>query len=787
MKKSKSSSSYLCNYNHEYSKEFPWSEADPENKTNAKCKLCDKTFTLSNMGRTALVSHAAGKKHKKKIVKKQTTLTSNFFTQSDSSKKIVDTTSAENSEIRNDEKNCTQKVIESTSESTTSTSVEVSKKNANHEAECCCACHITSTSGEKKMQSYFTNNEVTTAETLWIMHNVLRHNSLRDTESSVPVLSRMFSDSEIAKKLKLRKDKVAYTVTYGLKKYFEDELINLASSSDYIVGAFDESLNEVTKKQQMDIVIRFWNNTSNEVNTRYLTSTFLGRTRAIDLLNAFQDSIPKLIFDKLLQISMDGPYVNLKFLKDLQESILLELDKKLIDIGTCSLHIVHNAFKASIKAAKWEIVEVLRALFNLFHNVPARRAVYKEASGADLFPLSFCGIRWLENAGVAERAQEIIPHVSKYVEKVTKDKTEPTCNSYKIVKNALLDKLLPSKLAFFQSFARSIEPFLKEFQTNDPKVPFLYDSLSTLYVDTLERFVKPEILTQHGENVLKIDLKKSENLLTAQKVKIGYATKEALKQVKEGLDVLTFKNECRTIMKEFVILISEKSPLKYSLVKGLSCFNPSNTLKKQVAEKRLSTVLQKFVSNNIIPAIKAEKVDREFKKIIAFESTQEKLKSYKKDETRLDHLWISILKLHGIENYPNLLFLIKIVMMLSHGNAALERGFSINKECLVENQSERSLVAQRLIFDAISATNSPLEEFNVSKKLLQYVRNSHSWYKESLAEEKKTREKEEETKRNNKRKQTAVQELEMKKKKVMDDALQESANLEKEIQNLKQS
>lgn len=123
MKKSKSSSSYLCNYNHEYSKEFPWSEADPENKTNAKCKLCDKTFTLSNMGRTALVSHAAGKKHKKKIVKKQTTLTSNFFT-----KKIVDTTSAENSEIRNDEKNCTQKVIESTSESTTSTSVEVSKK-----------------------------------------------------------------------------------------------------------------------------------------------------------------------------------------------------------------------------------------------------------------------------------------------------------------------------------------------------------------------------------------------------------------------------------------------------------------------------------------------------------------------------------------------------------------------------------------------------------------------------------------------------------------------------------
>lgn len=59
-----------------------------------------------------------------------------------------------------------------------------------------------------KLLSYLTNDVLTTPEVLYIMHSVLRDKSLRHTESSVPVLSRMFSDSEI--ELKLRKDKDAY-------------------------------------------------------------------------------------------------------------------------------------------------------------------------------------------------------------------------------------------------------------------------------------------------------------------------------------------------------------------------------------------------------------------------------------------------------------------------------------------------------------------------------------------------------------------------------------------------
>ena len=44
-----------------------WLEPDPMDNTNARCRICVKTFTLSNMGEPAVKSHAQGKKHQSAI------------------------------------------------------------------------------------------------------------------------------------------------------------------------------------------------------------------------------------------------------------------------------------------------------------------------------------------------------------------------------------------------------------------------------------------------------------------------------------------------------------------------------------------------------------------------------------------------------------------------------------------------------------------------------------------------------------------------------------------------
>ena len=536
-------------------------------------------------------------------------------------------------------------------------------------------------------------------------------------------------------------------IVYGLKNYFRKELKALIENCDAIVISFDESMNSIQKKQQMDILIRFWNSKQNEVSTRYFTSAFLGHARAVDLLQAFNDNILPAFMKKIIQISMDGSNVNLKFLKDMQQNLShCHHGKQLIDIGSCGLHVLHNAFKTSIQIVKWKVAEFLRALFNLFNYSPARRSEFTNITKSDQFPKNFCGVRWLENVAVAQRAAQMLPKILTYIEKLKKDKIELVSKSYDIVKKAVPDKLLSAKLAFFQAFASEIEPFLTEFQSNDPKTPFLFDRLSILYLDIMKRIAKPESLQKFEKNILKIDLNDTDNLLTADKVKIGYVTKNVLKNIKDvsAVDKLHFKNECGKIMKSFLIKIAQKSPLKFSIVKGLSCFNPIIALDIDNAERRLSIVLEKFVENNLLLGTVAEKVEKEFRQIISLKSTQEKLRDFKASETRLDHFWVRVLEMQGFKNYENLFTFMKHVMILSHGNAAAERSFSVNKECIVENQKEESLIAQRVICDAVSSMNEPLVNFQINKTLIKEVRLSSSLYKQALEDNKKKCEKGEE-------------------------------------------
>ena len=55
----------------------------------------------------------------------------------------------------------------------------------------------------------------------------------------------------------------------------------------------------------------------------------------------------------------------------------------------------------------------------------------------------------------------------------------------------------------------------------------------------------------------------------------------------------------------------------------------------------------------------------------------------------------------GDEKQVPLWKVVKMVRILSHGNAAVESGFSVNKELLVKNMEEDTIVAQRIVFDAI--------------------------------------------------------------------------------------
>ena len=53
------------------------------------------------------------------------------------------------------------------------------------------------------------------------------------------------------------------------------------------------------------------------------------------------------------------------------------------------------------------------------------------------------------------------------------------------------------------------------------------------------------------------------------------------------------------------------------------------------------------------------------------------------------------------QKIPNLWELMKIVFVLSHGQASVERGLSVNKEVLTGNMKGRTIIALRTVYDAM--------------------------------------------------------------------------------------
>lgn len=738
------------------------------------------------MGKQALTSHASGMKHlKKEKYRKSTASVAVLFSsrrQSDSSTVTSESGLEKEAPI-------------TSSTSTASVSSIVLPNDAS----------ISAMSGVENNRptdrTYFVKDEVTKTEILMCLLAVHRHQSVRDVSTLVDLLPSLFPDSQIASKVKLQKTKVSYGIIYGLAPFFKEQLREILLQCDMFAVGFDESLNKVSQNQQMDLVVRFWHPDKNEVCTRYLASVFLDKAAATDILVAFQNGLTGFDLKKMVQVSMDGPNVNKAFYSHLSTTLTENCepdDPKLINFGTCGLHTVHLAFKTGCKNTNWEIVSFLRALYNLFKNVPSRRADFIKITGSNLFPKKFCAIRWVENATVAKRAIEILPAVQLYVKEIEQLKKDlkshpkpkttinvPQCNSYQTVKDCIQDKLIGCKLVFFQSMASFVEPFLTEFQGNNPLTPFLYSSLHLLIQNLLQRFVKTNILNSPKPfSIYKIDLDDKQNLMKVEDVDIGFATKAAFKKCTNvsNKDFHLFRTQCLVFMKSIVIKLLEKSPLAYSFTRSMSCLDPQILASNEaLANTRLSSALTHLTGLNRISGDKADAILREYKSLISQNVVKQKIKEFNKEE-RLDHFWVKLIDSRS--GYANLLSFIKLICILFHGNASLERGFSVNSACLVENLMQDSLVGQRVVYDAITEAGG-IKEVLIQKKMIHSFRNSSVRCKEALKEKQILHEAKRSEKKRKIENEKKVRELQAKKIKILENAQKEVDSIDNEVQSLK--
>ena len=685
-----------------------WLRPLPDDNKIVFCSLCQRRIELSNMGIQALKSHAKGTKHIRLCQSANNTPDiSSFFKKPSTSASVPKPPAV------------TQ------SNQAIKLPIEQSSK-------------ISESSSKRTLEGYGFKKEVFNSEVLWCLGASNAHLSNRQAEKVAQLFPFMFPDSKIAEKFAVGKDKLGYLSTHGLYPHFKDITHENLSLAEFFAVSYDESLNKIAQKSQMDISVRHVDPKDGLVKTRYLTSEFLTSCKALDLLNHLTSALKPSRLDRLVHVAMDGPNVNWKMLNDLKLSRreLHPDSHELVEFGSCALHVVHNALKQGHTKSTWNIFKYLRDTFYLFSGFPSRKAQYTNITNSDAFPQKFCVTRWVQNGSASSKAQDILPNIKKYVDTVGK---LPSSKVFVKVQDMVKDPLLAAKLGFFHGMANHLEKFLVQFQSENPLVPFLYQELFSLTKSLLKRILKPEIYRKIDDyhDINKIDLNSPKFLREPKDIDLFHSAKAGLKSARSDLNakmINEFRSQCLNFIIGTISKLLEKSPLKYPVTKALSCLSPTIILNNSLS--RLDNCISYFMDRNIITGIEGDQIKEDYVAIKESNKTRTLLEAFDWKSDRLDELFN--VKMRGkISVSKHFIKFVNLIFILFHGNANVERGFSINKHCLSDNLQEESLVARRMICEQVSIAGGP-PKVELTNSLLLSCKNANGKWKESLKRKRET-------------------------------------------------
>ena len=568
------------------------------------------------------------------------------------------------------------------------------------------------------------------------------HLSFRSCLDLNDLFRSMFPDSAVAQKFQLSKTKCAYLINFGLAVYYHKLLISEVKESPFFTLCFDESLNPVLQNCQMDCGVRYWDVKRGISKVRYLDSKFLNRPNSKNLFEKLLEvlSEPKISLETMIQLSMDGPYVNWEVLKFLMEKRAEMGYPDLLDIGSCGLHIIHGAFQTGMESQKeWCLKKILKAIFYLFHDSPARRDMYMKTTGSNVFALRFCATRWVESESVAERAIKIWPNMIQMIKEWEKQpkSSRPKNKSYETLVEFYQDKFVPCRLEYFRYLAKIMHDYLKIFQTDRPMVPFIADELEKqmrkITGIVLKRSVLSETPTPY--TLIKLDLDSEKNLLPVDNINIGTGLKEMMKALSlKQEEKRKFLRECKLSAIALLKKMQERSPLKNSVCRNASSLSPNKmATEKDACVLKFNNLAESLSKAKLLLPDDADKAKAEYDQFINFDCKLN-CSEFKKFDFEVDRVDEFLGKyLQNVEKYSSLYRIVMIICTMSHGQACIERGFSVNTEVLDPNMEELSLKSQRLVYDQILASEVKVHELKINKDLVKECKLAHRRYTEHLS------------------------------------------------------
>lgn len=301
--------------------------------------------------------------------------------------------------------------------------------------------------------------------------------------------------------------------------------------------------------------------------------------------------------------------------------------------------------------------------------------------------------RWLTFCSAAERLLKQWEGVNYYFLKFipsVKNQTVLQSSSYKQITSLLRCSTIRARLYFVKSSAELFTSFTEKFQRDEPLIHILYSQLQELLGKLARRVCKS--ISEGNYNVN--ELFDPKNLLHMNDIVLSQVVKNELSCLPEK-DVLVFMEGAKEHYVAGSKYLIEKVMKGCGLIKALRCLNPS--LVKNL--KSCGHIV--LVARELPVDTKDDLLIDEWKML-----QMETVPDFK---GRIDSYSDKILKKTneaGQQKYREVGKVIKTALSMSHGNADVERRFSVSRWALTEDKAstcERTLNAILVIKDTLKA------------------------------------------------------------------------------------
>ena len=213
----------------------------------------------------------------------------------------------------------------------------------------------------------------------------------------------------------------------------------------------------------------------------------------------------------------------------------------------------------------------------------------------------------------------------------------------------------------------------------------------------------------------KVDVSKKENHLPVENLDLGSAVTAELTKIEVSSEVKKhFKKDCKKVLIKLCNKLNERSPLNYTAVRNAAAWDPLEMVNhEEIRIARGKKFIQKLFNLQLLTSAESDNAKREFELFIQTEVHQNKdeFSSFDKDKQRLDTFLSKYISQNA--DCVHLWKVCKVVFVLFHGQGGVERGFSVNKEILVENMQKESLISQRIVCDQLGCYRSNLEDYKI--------------------------------------------------------------------------